>query len=117
MLLNLSNHPSDSWQDEQMKAAISEFGSVQDLPFPKIDPEWSSSDVVRLVEDYEIRIRKIDPKAVHIMGELTFTFTLVNRLKTIGIRCIASTTERIVSEDGNGNKTSKFRFVQFRNYV
>ena len=52
---------------------------------------------------------------VHIMGEMTFTFAMVNALHKKGITCIASTTERISSEE-NGVKTSEFKFVQFRKY-
>lgn len=116
MLLNLSNHPPSTWPQNQMQAAISQYDAVQDLPFPQINPEWTSDQILRLAEEYEIKIRKINPTAVHIMGELTFCFLLVNRLKTIGIPCITSTTGRIAAADENGNKISVFKFVQFREY-
>jgi hypothetical protein len=116
MLLNLSNHPSAPWPANQKEAAEKEFETVQDLPFPQIPPNLSSAGLDQLVESYVQNIRNIDPIAVHIMGELTFTYRLVYKLKAIGIRCLASTTERIVSEDGKGNKTSTFQFVQFRDY-
>jgi hypothetical protein len=35
------------------------------------------------------------------MGEMTFAFRLVQRLKSIGISCIASTTERITEQVGD----------------
>lgn len=38
MLLNLSNHPSSLWCDEQKKAAETLFGEIVDLPFPQVDP-------------------------------------------------------------------------------
>lgn len=38
MLLNLSNHPSSLWCDEQIKAAETLFGEIVDLPFPQVDP-------------------------------------------------------------------------------
>lgn len=116
MLLNLSNHPSVNWPKEQLTAAIEKYNSVEDLAFPKINPEWDSDDVEKLVEEYEIKVRKIDPTAVHIMGEMTFTFRLVNKLKAVGYSCVASTTERIAHEDEQGNKVSSFRFVHFRQY-
>lgn len=116
MLLNLSNHPSSSWKKEQSDAAVEKYQSVQDLPFPQISPEMEEEDLDALVEEYLIKIKAINPTAVHLMGEMTFTYRMVNRLKEIGIPCIASTTQRIASEDDNGNKTSAFSFVRFRQY-
>ena len=53
---------------------------------------------------------------VHIMGEMTFTFMVVTRLKELGIRCVASTTERKVTYDSDGVKQTEFQFVMFREY-
>jgi hypothetical protein len=115
MLLNLSNHPSAHWPQEQMDAAIQQYSSVQDLPFPQIDPEADSDQIDQLVEKFVHKIMKINPSAVHIMGEMTFTYKLVTRLKDIGLPCIASTTQRITQDNGNV-KTSVFKFIQFRSY-
>jgi len=49
------------------------------------------------------------------MGEMTFSFRLVQKLKSAGILCIASTTERITEQIGD-TKTSRFEFIQFRPY-
>ncbi len=118
MLLNLSNHPSTNWPANQLEAATQQFGGVQDMPFPEIVPEWGADEVLQLAERYYNDIRKsaLLPSAVHLMGELTFTFALVQKLKAAGISCIASTTERIVNLDENGTKHSTFRFVRFRKY-
>lgn len=116
MLLNFSNHPSSSWPESQLRAATNRYQTIEDLPFPQINPEWDDDQIEQLAEEYEIKIRKINPQAVHLMGEMTFTFKLVNRLKSIGIPCIASTTERIATDGSNGNKTSVFQFVRFRMY-
>ena len=50
------------------------------------------------------------------MGEMNFTFGLVNMLLNYGIKCLASTTKRIAQESANGVKESVFYFVQFREY-
>lgn len=50
------------------------------------------------------------------MGEMTFTYALVKRLKEAGIRCVASTTKRICTENADGSRTSQFNFVRFRDY-
>lgn len=115
MLINLSNHPSHLWSEKQKKIAIEQYFEIVDLPFPQINPSISSDLLQQLVEKFELKVRKLNPKTVHIMGELVFTFRLVNRLQNIGIPCIASTTERNTIEK-NGIKTSVFEFVQFRNY-
>ncbi len=115
MLLNLSNHPSPLWPENQTLAAIEKYGSIQDMPFPAIDPASKEEDLDLLTEEYFTKIEQLQPTAVHIMGELTFTIRLVNRLKSIGIPCIASTTKRNATENGN-TKTSIFEFIAFRAY-
>jgi CRISPR-associated Csx2 family protein len=115
-LLNLSNHPAKGWSESQLDQAQARFGEVKDLPFPTIDPEWSDTEISELVSEYFAQILQLRPRAVHLMGEMTFTFALVHRLQSIGIPCLASTTERIVLEEKDGKKTMQFRFVQFRPY-
>jgi len=115
MLLNLSNHPSSLWTDNQKKKALELYSVIEDLPFPQISPSLDTTELDLLVENYENKIRKINPLVVHIMGEMTFTFRLINRLQAVGITCVASTTIRNVIEK-NGTKTSVFEFVQFRDY-
>ena len=54
---------------------------------------------------------------IHIMGELTFTFALLKRLQERGIRCVASTSKRIVKEEVPGRKEEViFEFDRFREY-
>ncbi len=116
MLLNLSNHPSSKWSDQQLKTAANDYGGVEDLPFPNIPPHYSREDVQRVVQQYFEKVRALNPKAVHLMGEMTFTFALVQKLKAAGWPCVASTTERKILEEKEGKKTLQFTFVQFRSY-
>ncbi len=118
MLLNLSNHPFSNWPPNQLQAALKQYDSIQDMDFPAIDPGWSEDEAVQLAEKYYCKIRKMDPfpAAVHLMGELTFTFALVQKLKAAGIPCVASTTERIIKFEQDGTKNSTFHFVRFRAY-
>lgn len=115
-LLNLSNHPSTLWGSNQKKSAERLYERIQDLPFPQISPDWDENQLDDLVQEYLVKIQDINPSAVHIMGEMTFTHRLVNRLKEVGITCIASTTQRDVVEEDNGIKTSTFKFIKFRKY-
>lgn len=115
LLLNLSNHPVASWQEKQLEEVKKMFCEVMDMPFPSIPPEMSEEDVEKMVDDYFQKIIELNPVAVHVMGEMTFTFRLVQKLKEAGIICLASTTERIV-EESEGKKTVEFRFQGFRKY-
>lgn len=117
MLLNLSNHPSSAWSAEQLRAATEQFGGVVDMPFPNIDPYATSEELRQLVAQYQQNITNLpNIKAVHLMGEMTFTYQLVNSLQAIDLPCYASTTERTVLEEADGRKTVQFQFVQFRQY-
>ena len=118
MLLNLSNHPSPIWPSEQQQAAEQQFDAgIVDLPFPQIAPDAEEQAIEQLAEQYHQQIMNMQPlpAAVHLMGEMTFTFALVKRLQAAGICCVASTTARDVVEE-SGVKVSKFRFVRFREY-
>jgi hypothetical protein len=115
MLLNISNHPSSRWTDQQKKTAEKQFDTIQDLAFPNIAPEATATEVQQLADEFMEEISQQSPTAVHLMGEMTFTFALVTKLKKAGIPCIASTTNRIV-EEKDGKKIVQFQFVQFREY-
>jgi len=113
MLINLSNHPSANWSTNQITAA-SKYGDVIDIPFPHIDPAFTTDEIAIVVEKYIHQIRKYEGVVtVHIMGEFTFCYLFINQCRPIGIPCIAATTNRLVQED-NGKKIVSFEFVQFR---
>jgi len=121
MLINLSNHPFNKWQNTQLQSAKNLFSDVFDYPFPSIPPYAdtqqvellafnTAKDIISLIAQYPNQIN-----AVHIMGELTFTFAIVNILLKQNISCVASTTTRNVSEIDN-KKITEFSFVAFRPY-
>jgi len=114
--INLTNHPSSGWSEEQLKAA-QQYGEIVDLSFPNIEPYFTSKDIYELAETTVDGIRAFDSNpVVHVMGEMTFTYAIVSRLKALGITCVASTTERLVKMMSDGKKVSEFKFVQFREY-
>lgn len=121
MLLNLSNHPYSSWANAQRRAALEQYGEVRNMAFPQIPPEKDTDYVRQIVEAYEFNIRKMAEEnpgmTVHLMGELTFTHLLVNRLHKADIPCVASTSERILLQEANVKKKSHFNFVRFRRYA
>lgn len=121
MLINLTNHPFEKWDEKQKETALSQFGIVEDILFPEIDPLTNTKAVEELAKKYVstcfIKMANtIDSKnAVHISGEPCFLFQFVTLAKGHGILCICSTTKRIVTNKDN-IKTSVFQFQQFRNY-
>ncbi|MDR1170431.1 MAG: CRISPR-associated protein [Prevotellaceae bacterium] len=118
MLINLSNHLSGKWSPEQLQAAA-QFGKIVDLPFPNVSPDGDDAYIQALSNEYISKIEQAagnNRAAVHVMGEMTFTFVIVSALIRKGFTCIASTTERTVREE-NGEKITKFEFKQFRKYI
>ncbi len=119
MLINLSNHPATRWQTEQSQAASAQFGRVVDMPFPDVPPMATRDEVAAMADSCVAQIVNTAPPAeavVHIMGEMTLTYAIVQRLRAKGYRCVASTTVREVYEEEPGKKTVLFRFTQFREY-
>lgn len=118
MLVNLSNHPSRYWDNKQKEASLC-FGELVDMPFPQIAPNATDEELQELSRECVQEIVSLgNPKTitVHIMGEMTFTFMVVTKLKKLGIKCVASTTERNATYNSDGVKLSEFSFVKFREY-
>ena len=116
MFINLTNHPSENWSEEQLTAAR-KYGEIVDISFPVIEPFFTKAEVDELADITVEEIKNLDNNpVVHVMGEMTFTYAIVKRLKARGISCVASTTERLVRMTPDGKKVSEFKFVQFREY-
>ena len=116
MFINLSNHPSEGWSEEQL-ATAQQIGEIVDIHFPNIEPTFTKSMVNSLADITVDTITALGKDVVvHIMGEMTFTYAVVSRLKALGITCLASTTERNTITAPDGKKISEFKFVQFREY-
>ena len=97
-----------------------EYGDIQDIPFPQINPKATVHEILNLASGYCDDILKLKYQkelfVVHVMGEMTFVHTLVRFLQNHNIQCVASTTERLVLEEKEGKKTVQFNFIQFRGY-
>ena len=50
MFINLSNHPSQGWEERQIKAA-SRYGEIVDWPFPPIPAEEGEEYIRRIVKE------------------------------------------------------------------
>lgn len=121
MLINLSNHPLDTWSVEQITQANLKYGEIFDINFPSINPKFSSKKIIVLAKNYLKMINEIflnrdnEKNAVHLMGEFTFVFALATLLTKNEITVIASTSNRNTIDLPNG-KIVTFEFIQFREY-
>lgn len=119
IFINHTNHPSARWSAEQL-AASRAYGQIADVPFPAVDAEATAEEVRELVRVQAEKIMEMEPAAVLCQGEFNYTFALVERLKRLGVKVVAATSERTVLEetmsDGSTRQVSTFKFVQFREY-
>ena len=122
MFINLSNHPSSKWSEEQREAAA-KYGEITDIDFPVIDPKADTESVKTLASEMADRIFSLissEESAVLVQGEFTYAYNVVSILKAKGIRVVAATTAREVVEEtdtsGATIKKAIFRFIRFREY-
>lgn len=119
IFINLTNHPASEWDDKQREEAEKKYGRIIDLQFPDVAPDANEKTINKLADEYLSKVLELSKgckPTVHIMGEMTLTLSLVERLKAENISCVASTTERKVQELPSGEKVSQFKFVRFRRY-
>lgn len=116
--INFTNHPSSVWSEAQLDDAH-EYGDIIDLPFPDIDETIDEAGIDSLTDNYLAQIKELsggEPCTVHIMGEMTFTYSMINKLKDAGYTCVASTSKRDVVLLPDGSKQVRFNFCRFRKY-
>lgn len=120
VFINYSNHPMELWDERQLLKAGEMGDSLLDIPFPKVSPTMNHDEIVKFAESEVKRIKdatvNFDNAIVHIMGEHTLVYNVIRLLKHDGIKCVASTTERVTELLPSGEKISKFNFIAFREY-
>lgn len=121
--VNCSNHPSALWSGPQREAARA-LGAdrIVDLPFPAVPVTATEGDIATLADDLVASlVAEGSPLAVHVAGEFTLTFAVVDRLLKHGVPAYAASAERRVEErvDANGHtvKESLFVFCGWRAYA
>jgi len=116
ILLNFSNKHTSTWSNSQLKLAKKQFGELVNLDFPIIEPTMSKEDVQMIATTSIEQIFILNPKAVHILGEGSFTVVIVQLLMSFGIPCVESTFEKNLGISKTGEKEVKYTFSQFREY-
>ncbi len=119
IFINLSNHPSREWGENQL-AAARKIGKITDIPFPPIDPQSTPEQIQKIAKSLFSFIRALGKPVVMIQGEFTFTYQMVRLLQEAGIRAVSCATRRVceefVNQKGETVKTSYYRFEGFRDY-
>lgn len=118
VFINHTNHPSEGWEAEQVKAAEC-YGSIADVPFPDVDPRLDRDGVLDLAKKSLTTILEMNPSAVLCQGDFSYTYAMVNLLKQHNVTVLAASSERFseMLDDGSIRKRiSIFRFVRFREY-
>lgn len=119
VFVNVSNHPSALWGDDQMRAALALGDVVVDVDFPGVPSLATKADVRLMAKRVVAKVMAVAGGrrvVAHVMGELTLSFAIVGMLRAEGVVCVASSTERVVEILPDGRKASSFRFGLFREY-
>ena len=112
-LINITNHPEESWSERQRQEALKIYEEIVDWPFPKVPTLWSEKEVVQYAVMEAKKIIAIYENTdidLHIMGEMTYSFVLIQYFLARGFRCVASCRERVDST------SVPFKFARFRAY-
>lgn len=127
MLVNLSNHHTKYWSKEQKQAGKKKFGRTKNITFPQIPADANEEYVTYLASEYGTLIEEMliknaekhgnEKNGIHLMGEMTFCYALIDYLGIKEFDFYASTTERNAEYDNQGKKISDFKFVRFRKYT
>lgn len=115
VFINFSNHPSSTWSEPQIAAALQYADRIIDFPFPSVDPNMDESGLYELAGEIKEKILSMNPAAVMCQGEFGLSFAVIRRLLDAGVTVLHACSERNVTANGNV-KTVRFDFVQFRRF-
>jgi len=121
VFVNLSNHPSDKWSEEQTRAVlavpcpIAPINKIVDVSFPAVDP---ADDTPVLAKVAEKIIHDLPPGTVAalVQGEYILSTLIVQGLQALSIDCYTATTHRNVIDLPDGKKLTEFKFERLRKY-
>ncbi len=120
MFINLSNHPHETWCEEQL-AAAAVYGEVCDMEFPNVPADADEAWIAGTAEQVCGEILSDRPDAVLVQGEMSLTYSIVKMLRDNGVTVVCASSERCceteIAPDGSTIRRSVFRFVGFRKYA
>jgi len=113
ILVNLSNHPSKGWNDQQKFG----FEQIIDIPFPEIQIDSNFDSIADSMYD-TVRSNGCNPSnsTIMVQGQHPATFSIVACLINSGWTVLAAHTPRVVTDNPDGSKTSVFKFNGYQKY-
>lgn len=123
LLLNISNHPFKTWQNSQREAAFDLVPEVVDTFFPRIEINYSSKKINKIIKKLTVDILKflddekikVEETYIYCIGDYLTTYRLVVAFKSIGFKVIVPRSERCRSR-ATGFKRRAFKFRFFEEY-
>ena len=119
-LVNLTNHPLETWPATQRERALAQWGAVLELSAGAtlVDIASDEEAVVRQAQALVDESRRRGATAALVAGELRLTLALVALLQAAGVACVTTVSERHVEEtpqpDGTMRTLRTYRFAGFR---
>lgn len=125
VLINVSNHPSEKWSNDQKER----WKKIIDIPFPNVDPEFSTEKVIlecvfplyNQIKDL-VKNGGVNQLNIMLMGEFTVVHILskmlAGTLDNIAFWFPATKREVFekIDESGNTVKQVVFKFIQWRHF-
>lgn len=129
MFINYSNHPSDTWTEEQLTAAR-KYGEIFDVAFPEVSVKDTEKEIEKVAkEQLRVLVKTVEDNGCQMnqtvimcQGEFSLTYALITRLKKnypdCKVVCAISKREVVEEQKDDCNiKTVRFRFCGFREYI
>jgi hypothetical protein len=124
VLINISNHPSQEWEEKQREG----WDKIIDIAFPSVDPNLSMGEVWELAEqiisevgertwEIDVELKHQEPIYIICEGEYSFTLALTEAIRLTGWFVIFAfpTSRRIVLADGRHLfEFEGWRFIHLR---
>lgn len=114
--LNISNHPSDKWCESQNLAVSRLSGeTIVDIKFPNVATWWDAEGMAEVAQEILANYDLDNVTGAMVAGEPIMCIAFVRCLQAAGITCYSAASDRVV-EEIDGEKRSRFTFVQFRKW-
>lgn len=118
MFINLSNHPSNNWSEEQTLAA-EKYGEIIDITCPVMDASIDEEQVKTLAETTVKKINELNPATIMCTGEFSFCYAAITELKKCGYKVFSTRSENKVIDsivDGISQRNITYKFLEFVEY-
>lgn len=118
MFYNISNHPMETWQENQIIAAGGR-DNIVDIPFPFVNGSHTCSEIYKTLTEFVQKYKFTKEDTVYVVGEYTVIFALIDYLLSKGIRVVFARADLKIenyTENGKKIRSSKYNFVEFKEY-